>query len=40
MLEKIKAFFKRLKPEPKGALKKAAETAEKKEVSGELTNKD
>ncbi len=35
VLDKIKAFFKRPKPEAKGAEKKAAETAEKKEVSGE-----
>jgi len=34
VLDKIKAFFKRPKPEPKAAEKKAAETAEKKEVSG------
>ncbi len=33
VLDKIKAFFKRPKPEPKGAKKKPAETAEKKEVS-------
>ena len=36
MLEKIKAFFKRPKPEPKGAEKKVAETAGKKEVSGQI----
>jgi len=35
VLDKIKTFFKRPKPEPKGAEKKVAETAEKKEVSGE-----
>ena len=35
VLGKIKAFFKRPKPEPKVAEKKAAETPEKKEVSGE-----
>lgn len=36
MLEKIKAFFKRPKPEPKGAEKKVAETAGKKELSGQI----
>jgi len=35
VLGKIKAFFKRPKPEPKAAEKKPAETAEKKKVSGE-----
>jgi len=34
VLDEIKAFFKRPKPEPKGAEKKAGES-EKKEVSGE-----
>ncbi len=34
VLGKIKTFFRRPKPEPKAAEKKAAETAEKKEVSG------
>lgn len=34
VLDKIKAFFKRPKPEPKSAEKKAGET-EKEEVSGE-----
>ena len=35
MLDKIKAFFKRPKPEAKGAEKKPDEIAKKKEVSGE-----
>jgi len=39
VLDKVKSFFKRPKPEAKGAEKKAAETAEKKEVSGETTQK-
>ena len=35
VLDKIRAFFKRPKPEPKAAEKKATETAEKKKVSRE-----
>jgi len=34
MLDKIKALFKRPKPEAKAAEKKAAEAPEKKQVSG------
>jgi len=39
-VDKVKSLFKRPKPEAKGAEKKVTETAEKKEVSEETTQKE